>query len=350
MKDTYSIFDQKKPRDLAAIGRSGVDLYPQQFAPMEEVISFTKHVGGSPANTAVQAAKMGRDVAFIGKVSSDKFGSYVAYYLNSEGIDTSHLTMVESGEIRQSLAVAEQSKKGEINYFFYRQDPADLHLEMKDIDEAYLAQFKALLVSGASLCKSPAREAVLLAMEYAVRNGVCIIFDPDYRKDGWHCKEETSLYYHQAAKMADIIIATREEFDILEYLVNPGNTDDALSAETYLKYRASLVCIKHGEDGAMVFTKDGQQVRGEIMPAHVYKTLGAGDSFCGTFISKLLEGLEVCEALRYAAAAASITISGKSCSDSMPNREFLDSYMDAWNRGTIETWIGWKLIEEGGER
>ena len=59
-------FDPSKSRGLAALGRSGVDLYPQQFAPMEKVISFTKHVGGSPANTAVQAANMGIDTAFIG--------------------------------------------------------------------------------------------------------------------------------------------------------------------------------------------------------------------------------------------------------------------------------------------
>ena len=106
---------------------------------------------------------------------------------------------------------------------------------------------QALLISGASLCRSPAREAVLLAMEYAQASGVRIIFDPDYRKDGWNSLEETSLYYHQAAKYADIIISTREEFDILESLTHPGNDDDRLSAEAYLNHRASLVCIKHGE-------------------------------------------------------------------------------------------------------
>ena len=123
-------FDPSKSRGLAALGRSGVDLYPQQFAPMEKVISFTKHVGGSPANTAVQAAKMGLDTAFIGKISRDPLGAYVKYYLNSVGVDTSHLTMEESGEKRQSLAIAEQPERGRISYFFYRQDPADLYLSL----------------------------------------------------------------------------------------------------------------------------------------------------------------------------------------------------------------------------
>ena len=70
-------------------------------------------------------------------------------------------------------------------------------------------------------------------------------------------------------------------------------------------------------------------------------------SFCGTFIAKLLGGLPIDEALKYAAAAASITISGRSCSDSMPDRAFLESYMQAWAAGRIEEWDGWELIEKG---
>ena len=69
------------------------------------------------------------------------------------------------------------------------------------------------------------------------------------------------LYYHQAAKYADIIISTREEFDILESLTHPGNDDDRLSAEAYLESpRLPFVCIKHGENGANVFTFGRQAV------------------------------------------------------------------------------------------
>lgn len=335
-------FDWTKPRDLAAIGRSGVDLYPEQFAPMEQVISFTKHVGGSPTNTAVQAAKMGLDTAFIGNISDDKFGSYIKCYLEQEGIDTCAMTVDNDLTIRQSLAVAEQVERGKIEYFFYRQDPADLHLRMEAVKESFIRQFKALLVSGASLCASPAREAVLLAMEYARRNHVFVIFDPDYRKEGWYSEEETSLYYHTAAKMSDMIVSTREEFNVLEKIVNPGNSDDTISARTYLQYGAKMVCIKHGGEGSTVYTLDGGIYHGPVMPARVYKTLGAGDSFCGTLIAKLIQGKTIPEALIYAAAAASITISGKSCSDSMTEKEKLDSYMNAYKKGQIEQWDGWK--------
>ena len=84
------------------------------------------------------------------------------------------------------------------------------------------------------------------------------------------------------------------------------------------------------------------------MPARVYKTLGAGDSFLGTLLSMLIQGHGYAEAMRFAAAAASITISGKSCSDSMPSRDLLMSYMRAYAENAIEDWDGWKKIGSAG--
>lgn len=341
---THLQFDSSKPRDVVALGRSGVDLFPDQFGPMNQVISFSKYVGGSPANTAVQMAKMGIDVGFISKISQDHFGQYVKYYMDSQGIDTSHLTNVSDPGIRHSLSVAEQPQKGSVNYFFYRNDIADLHLSMDDIDEKYISQFKALLISGTSLCQSPAREAVLIAIEYARRNNVRVIFDPDYRESAWKSVEEAALYYWLAATKSDWIFGTREELDVVEHLYLPGNTDDGKSATLLLSHTPCMVCIKHGEDGSNVYLKDGTVLHGGIYPARVYKSLGAGDSFAGSFISRIVKGASIEEALQYGAASASLTISGKSCSASMPVLKQVESYLKACKEGTIDTWPGWDTI------
>ena len=341
----YLQFDMSKPRDVVALGRSGIDLYPNEFGPTNQVTTYTKYIGGSPANTAVQMAKMGISVGFISKVSQDHFGQYVRYYLESQGIDVTCMTDVDDPNIRHSLAVAEQPEKGSINYFFYRNnDIADLHLSMDDIDESYIAQFKALLISGTSMCTSPAREAVLLAIEYAHRNNVRVIFDPDHRDISWKTLDEASLYYWMVAEKSDLIFGTRDELDIVERLHLPGNTDDAKSAAALLKFQPSMVCIKHGEEGSNVYMKDGTVLHGDIYPARVYKVLGAGDSFAGSFVSRIVRGRPVEEALRYAAAAASLTISGKACSASMPKLDVVEDYMKACENGTIDTWPGWDKI------
>lgn len=335
-------FDMSKPRDVLAMGRSGVDLFPDQFGPMNQVVSFTKYIGGSPANTAVQMAKMGIDVAFLSKASQDNFGQYVKYYLDSQGVDVSHMTDVDDPSIRHSLAVAEQPERGSINYFFYRGDPADLHLSMEDVDEGFIAQFKALLFSGSSLCRGPAREAVLLAIEYARRNNVRVLFDPDYRPSAWKSVDEAALYYWISAIKSDMIFATREELDVIERIYQPGNTDDAKTAQLLLNYAPDMVCIKLGDKGSNVYLKNGAVLHGDIYPAHLYKSLGAGDSFAGAFISRIVQDKSVEEALCYGAASASLTISGRACAASMPILSQVEDYMEYCRRGKADDWPGWK--------
>ena len=80
-------------------------------------------------------------------------------------------------------------------------------------------------------------------------------------------------------------------------------------------------------------------------PAHLYKVLGAGDSFAGAFISRIVQGKSVEEALRYGAASASLTISGKSCAASMPTRPQVEEYMDYCHRGEADAWPGWATLQ-----
>lgn len=340
----YHIGSPEHSRGIVCIGRSGVDLYPQQFGMMEAVVSFSKHVGGSPANVAAQLGKLNADVAFCGKVSRDALGNYVRQYLASCGIDVSHLKSAEDVSLRQSLAIAQQPKPGEIEYFFYRTDPADLHLGMEDIDESFIRQFKLMLVSGASLAASPAREAILYAVDVARANGVDIVFDPDFRKSGWTSEREASLYYDLVASKASIVCATREEMDVIELLRLPENDSDEKSARRLLQAGVRLVCIKHGGEGSNVYLEDHPMIYARPMRAHVYKTLGAGDSYLGTLMAGILRNRSLEEALAYAGAAAAITISGRSCSDSMPDEVFLESYIDAYKNGKIEDWPGWEQI------
>lgn len=326
-----------KPRDLVCIGRSGVDLYPCSYGILETVREFTRHVGGSPANTAVQAAKLGLDTAFLGKISQDGFGLFVRQDLERMGVDVSHLTVVDCPEIRQSLAVMAQPVQGEIESLFYRTMPADLCLTMEDINEEFLASFRMMLISGASLSQSPAREAVFHAMVLAKHHGVMIVFDPDYRQIGWKSLEECQLYQWLAIQQADVVCATKEEFAIATACSGADSLDAAVAI--LLNGGAKMVCVKDGANGSNLYLQDGTIVHGNPMPTQLLKPLGAGDSFLGAFLAGFRRGLQPQETLRYAASAASITISGRSCSDSMPTATELDSYLMAWKEDRLDQWF-----------
>ena len=79
-------FPRDRALDLLCLGRAGVDLYAQQEGTLlQAVTGFRKSVGGSPANVATGAARLGLRVGFIGVVSADGFGRYVRQFLANTG-------------------------------------------------------------------------------------------------------------------------------------------------------------------------------------------------------------------------------------------------------------------------
>ena len=181
-------------------------------------------MGGSPANISVGITKHGMKAGFIGKVSDDQFGEYVIDYFNEQGIDTSQISKAQHGE-KLGLTFTEMLSPKESSILMYRNQAADLQLSVEDIDEDYLKRSKALLISGTALAESPSREAVLKAVMLA-KNNVKIIFDIDYREYNWKNVDEIAIYYSIVAKESDIIMGSREEFDLTERLIQPNMTDN----------------------------------------------------------------------------------------------------------------------------
>lgn len=321
-------FNENKHFDLIAIGRLCIDLNANEIhRPMEETRTFTKYVGGSPANIAIGSARLGQKTGFIGKVSDDQMGRFITHYLEKNQIDTSAVKIDQTGAVT-GLAFTEIKSPEDCSILMYRDNVADLKLHPSEIDEDYIKQSKTLLVSGTALAKSPSREAVFLALEYAVKHDVRIIFDLDYRPYTWSDEAETAVYYNLAAEKCDVIIGTREEFDMMEKLLNVKESNDHYTASRWFSYRAELVVIKHGGSGSIAYTKDGASHRSGIFRTNVLKTFGAGDSYASAFIYGLMNGKEVSEAMKMGSASASLVISRHSCSDAMPTKEELLQHME----------------------
>ncbi|MFC4811702.1 5-dehydro-2-deoxygluconokinase [Paenibacillus sp. GCM10023250] len=328
MENTLA-FPAGRPRDFVAIGRLCIDLNANEInRPMEETMTFTKYVGGSPANICIGMARLGHRTAFIGKTANDQMGRFILGYLRDNGIDAAGVTTDRTGAVT-GLAFTEIKSPEDCSILMYRDNAADLLLAPGEVDEALIADSRVLLVSGTALAKSPSREAVLLAIRYARKHGTKVVFDIDYRPYTWTSPEETAIYYHLAAEKSDIIIGTREEFDMLERFDGNAERSDAVTAAQWFGCHAELVVIKHGKDGSIAYGKDGGSHRGAIFPAKVVKTFGAGDSYAAGFLHGLMQGWSVDRSMAYGSAAASIVISSHSCSDAMPTAGQVDAYIQA---------------------
>lgn len=324
-------FDPTREMDFIAIGRAAVDLNPNEInRPMEESITFTKYVGGSPANITVALSVLGMKTGFIGRVANDPLGRFVEKYLRSKNIDTSHIIFDDSGA-KTGLAFLEIRSPNESSITMYRENAVDLKIDIDDIDEEYIKNSKSLLISGTALAASPSREAVFTALEYARKHNTVVFFDLDYRPYTWKSEKETSVYYNLAAEKCDVIIGTREEFDMMEAITMKGNKDDYVTAKRWFDYNAKIVVIKHGKEGSIAYTKDGEAIKGAVFPVTPLKSFGAGDSYAGAFIYGLMKGLSIEESMKLGAASAAIVVSSHSCSDAMPTIEEIQKFIENYN-------------------
>lgn len=323
---SYIEFDQSKPLDVIPIGRIAIDFNPTDMnRPLSESCNFNKYVGGSPANIAVGLARLGKKVGFIGKVSDDQHGDFVINYFKKDGIDVSNVVRAKNGE-KIGLTFTEIKSPAESSILMYRDGVADLMLEPSEVSEDYIKSAKAIVISGTALSQSPSREAALKALMLAKKNGVVVIFDIDYRAYTWKNKDEISIYYSMAARNADIILGSREEYDLTEAITGVC-ASDAESAKLWHSYGAKIVVIKHGKDGSTAYTNDGQSYSIKPFPVKAMKGFGGGDGYASAFIRCLLEGWDIVDALEFGTASASMLISAHSCSEAMPSVEQVEAFI-----------------------
>ncbi|WP_035147964.1 5-dehydro-2-deoxygluconokinase [Clostridium tetanomorphum] len=313
--------------DVVPIGRVAIDFNPNEInRPLEESRTFTKYVGGSPANIAVGLARLGKKIGFIGKVSDDQFGNFVINYFNKEGIDISQISRSKNGE-SLGLTFTEILSPIESSILMYRNGIADLQLSPEDIDEEYIKNTKAIVLSGTALAASPSREAAFMALEYAKKYDTKIIFDVDYREYTWKSKEEIAIYYALAARMSDIVIGSREEFDLMERLINPQGSSDKETADRWISYGNKIVVIKHGKEGSTAYTDEGEMYKIKPFPVKLLKSFGGGDAYASAFIYGLMEGWNVIDALEFGSASAAMLVASHSCSEAMPKVKEIEEFI-----------------------
>lgn len=316
----YIEFAKDRPLDIVPIGRIAIDFNPvDYYKPLSESTTFKKYLGGSPANIAVGMARLGRKVGFIAKVSADQFGDFVVNYFEKEGIDSSHISRCRNGE-KLGLTFTEILSETQSSILMYRNDIADLQLEVSDIDEEYIRQAKAILISGTALAMSPSREAALKAMHLAKKHQTVIIFDIDYRPYNWKNEDEIAIYYSTVAACSDIILGSREEFDLTQKLVAPNATDQETAAYWH-RQGAKVVVIKHGKEGSTAYTNDGSHYGIKPFPVKLLKSFGGGDGYASAFLHGLLEGWDIFDCLEFGSASAALLVASHACSEDMPSAE-----------------------------
>lgn len=324
----YIEFDKSKKYDLILVGRVAVDFNPvDYYCPLNESTTFKRYLGGSPANIAVGLARLGKKCGFFARVSDDQFGTFVTDFFDNEGIDTSRIVRCKDGS-KIGLTFTEIKSETESSIVMYRNEAADLKLKCEDIDEEYIKEGAALLISGVALAESPSREASLKAVQLAKKNNIPVIFVLDYRAYNWKNKDEIAVYYSIVANEADMIIGSREEYDLAESLLGLDGTD-VTSAAYWQSKGAKIVIVTHGKQGSTAYTNDGQSFSIKPFPVKLLKSFGGGDGYTSAFLYSLFEGKEIIDCLEFGSASAAMLVASHACSQDMPTVKQVEDFIAA---------------------
>jgi 5-dehydro-2-deoxygluconokinase len=304
--------DQANQRlDALAIGRSGVDIYPLQIGVgLEHVESFGKFLGGSAANVAVAAARLGNNTALISGVGDDPFGRFVRNELARLGVDNRYVTT--HGEYPTPVTFCEIFPPDDFPLYFYRKPSApDLQIASDELDLDAVRNARLYWSTVTGLSEEPSRSAHFTAWEARGRAPLTVL-DLDYRPMFWATPADASAQVQRALQHVTVAVGNREECEIAVGETNPQKAADAL-----LDLGVELAIVKQGPRGVLGKTRHSSVT---VAPndVDVVNGLGAGDSFGGSLIHGLLHNWPLEKTLRYANAAGAIVASRLECSTAMP--------------------------------
>jgi 5-dehydro-2-deoxygluconokinase len=245
--------------DVITIGRASVDLYGQQIGTrLEDIGSFAKSVGGCPCNIAVGTARLGLKSALITRVGNEQMGRFIREQLAREGVETKGIAT--DTERLTALVLLSVEAEGVSPMIFYRTDCADMALNEDDIDEAFVASARAVVVTGTHFSKPHSASAQQKAIRIAKAHGSKVVFDLDYRPNLWGlagheagferyvASDAVSAKYKSVLADCDLIVGTEEEV-----LIAAGEADIQSALRTIRSLSSGTIVLKRGPMGCIVY-------------------------------------------------------------------------------------------------
>lgn len=271
---------------------------------------FSKSQGGKGANQSVAASRAGGDVTLVACVGEDPFGQGAINSLAQEGIHVEHMHVIRG--VPTGVALITVDRFGENATSLApganeRLSPAHI-----DAAESCLADAEMILIQ----LEIPF-ETAMYSIRAAHRLGIPVLFNPAPARE----------LPRDIIKMVDTLVVNTAEAALLCKMSMKKPSDRATAARYLHSLGARRVVISMGAKGVLMMD-EGEIHTIPAFPVIPVDTTGAGDVICGTLALRLAHGDTMKDAMRFASAAASLSVTKHGAQSSAPERLMIHNFLE----------------------
>jgi 2-dehydro-3-deoxygluconokinase len=267
--------------------------------------------GGDSQNVAIAASRQGATAGYLTSLGDDWMGDAFLELWKSEGLDASRVSRHPTAPTGVSFVT--HSAAGH-KFDYLRKNSAASLMTPETLAKDYIAgaRFFHLSAIGQAISES-ARATCDAAIDAAKAAGVKVSYDTNLRLRLWDLDTARKKIDETIAR-CDIALPSLDDSRQLT-----GLTEAEAIADHYLRLGAPMVALKMGAEGSLIVTA-GKRYRLPPHKVNAVDATGAGDTFDGAFLARLLEGDDPEAAGRYANVAAALSTTGYGAVTPMPRR------------------------------
>jgi len=274
---------------------------------------------GAPAIFIDQCGRLGGRAAMIGAVGDDDFGRVNLDRLRADGVDVSAVAV--DRDYPTGSAFVRYRAGGARNFVYNIATSAASRLAWDATVEAVVGRAGHLHVMGTALTMASAGAIIGRAAEIIKARGGTLSVDPNLRKE-LRLDARIERQFADLVRQADLLLPSGDELERAA-----GVADEAAALRRLFALGVKEIVLKRGAVGASCFGRDGSRRDAPAFVVEEVDPTGAGDCFGGAYVTCRRLGMDVDQAMTYAAAAGARNVTVRGPMEGAGTRAELDAFI-----------------------
>ncbi len=275
-----------------------------------DLLPSGKIAGGAPMNVAVHANQLGLNASMISAVGDDELGEGITSFLTGRGLSTS---TIQKNEYQTGIVEVTLDEKGSPSYTIIQPVAWDF-IRLTETAQKAVQEANALVFGSLALRNDISKNTLLSLQSLAKLR----VLDINLRKPFY-----TESLVDELFEIADIVKVNDEELEMICGWF--GQHADESTNAIFIKERYNLkgIIVTRGGNGAFFVDEYNNIATHGGFKVSVNDTIGSGDSFLASFITKWLNGETPAEALKYACAVGAFVATQKGATPVISEEDIL---------------------------